>query len=123
MQMHSAIDYARLCCAILLELTMKRIELYRPPEPADLLALKSELQATSAEMARLAGLTQGSQWRKYTGSADPRALGMHMHFYMAAILTLNDSDIERITATMQAHGAQVGTVSMDLAANTRAGLN
>lgn len=121
MQMHSAIDYARLCCAILLELTMKRIEQYRPPEPADLLALKSELQATSAEMARLAGLTQGSQWRKYTGSADPRALGMHMHFYMAAILTLNDSDIERITATMQAHGAQVGTVLMDVVANTRAG--
>lgn len=121
MQMHSAIDYARLCCAILLELTMKRIDQYRPPEPADLLALKSELQATSAEMARLAGLTQGSQWRKYTGSADPRALGMHMHFYMAAILTLNDSDIERITATMQAHGAQVGTASMDLATNTRAG--
>lgn len=59
MQMHSAIDYVRLCCAILLELTMKRIEQYRPPEPADLLALKSELQATSAEMARLAGLTQG----------------------------------------------------------------
>ncbi|WP_282347941.1 hypothetical protein [Pseudomonas sp. PS01301] len=122
MQMHSAIDYARLCCAILLELTMKRIDQYRPPEPADLLALKSKLQATSAEMARLAGLTQGSQWRKYTGSADPRALGMHMHFYMAAILTLNDSDMERITATMQAHGAQVGTVSMDLAASTPAAL-
>lgn len=120
MQMHSAIDYARLCCAILLELTMKRIDQYRPPEPADLLALKSELQATSAEMARLAGLTQGSQWRKYTGSADPRALGMHMHFYMAAILTLNDSDIERITAAMRAHGAQVGIASMDLAANTPA---
>lgn len=118
MQMHSAIDYAQPYRAILLEPTMKRIDQYRPPEPADLLALKSELQATSAEMARLAGLTQGSQWRKYTGSADPRVLGMHMHFYLAAILTLNDSDMERITATMQAHGAQVGTVSMDLAAST-----
>jgi hypothetical protein len=104
MQMRSAIDYARPCCAILLELTMKR----RPSAPADLLDLKNDLQATSAEMARLTGLIQGSQWRKYTGSAEPRVLGMHMHFYLAAILTLDDADIERITTTMQQHGAQVG---------------
>jgi hypothetical protein len=118
MQMHSAIDYARLHCAILLELTMKRIDQYRPPTPADLLTLKSELQATSAEMARLTGLTQGSQWRKYTGSAEPRPLGMQMHFYMAAILTLDDADIERITTAMQAHGAHVGTTPIALASAT-----
>lgn len=118
MQMHSAIDYARPCCAILLELTMKRIDQYRPPAPADLLDLKNDLQATSAEMARLAGLTQGSQWRKYTGSAEPRALGMHMHFYLVAILTLDDADIERITTTMQQHGAQVDTAPMVLASAT-----
>lgn len=112
MQMHSAFDYARLHRSILLELTMKRIDQYRPPTPADLLALKDELKASSAGMARLAGLAQGSQWRKYTGSAEPRALGMQMHFYMAAILTLDDADIERIATTMQEHGAQVGTVSM-----------
>jgi hypothetical protein len=106
MQMNSAIDYARPWCAILPELIMKRIDQYRPPTPADLLDLKNDLQATSAEMARLVGLTQGSQWRKYTGSAGPRALNMHMHFYLAAILTLDDVDMERITTTLQEQGAQ-----------------
>lgn len=118
MRTQSAIAYARPDRANVLELTMKRTDQYRPPTPADLLDLKSDLQATDAEMARLAGVTQGSQWRKYTGSAEPRALNMHMHFYLAAILTPDDADIERITTTMQEQGAQVGTAPMVFASAT-----
>ncbi|WP_178089948.1 MULTISPECIES: XRE family transcriptional regulator [Pseudomonas] len=97
---------------------MKHIDRYRPPAPADLLALKKNLEATSQEMATLAGLTQGSQWRKYTGTAESRPMNKHMHFYMASLLTLSEADIERVTATMRAHGADVTTAQITLASGT-----
>lgn len=100
---------------------MKHIDNYKPPAPADLLALKSELEATSQEMATLAGLTQGSQWRKYTGTAEPRPMNKHMHFYMASLLTLSDADIERVTAAMREHGATVTTAPFALAVATPPG--
>ena len=116
MQTNSALaPPARPACALLFELPMKNIDRYRPPTPADLLALKAELQATSQEMASLAGLTQGSQWRKYTGTAEPRLMNKHMHFYMASLLTLSDAEIERVMATMKEHGADVGTIEFSLA--------
>ncbi|MCY1463664.1 hypothetical protein D9M71_815920 [compost metagenome] len=52
-------------------------------------------------MADLTGLAQGAQWRKYTGGAEPHALGLHMHFYMAALLTLSDAELARVAATMR----------------------
>ena len=110
MQTHSALaPLAPLCGALLFESTMKRIDHYQPPAPADLLDLKKELEATSQEMANLAGLKQGSQWRKYTGSGETRPMNMHMHFYMASLLTLSEADIERVTAAMREHGADVST--------------
>lgn len=58
-------------------------------------------------MADLAGLTQGAQWRKYTGGAPARALSLHMHFYMAALLTISDRELARVVATMRDQGAEV----------------
>lgn len=86
---------------------MKRIAHYGPPTPDDLARLKSQLDFTGAQMADLAGLAQGAQWRKYTGGVDPRTLGSHMHFYMAALLTLTDDELARVVATMRDHGAEV----------------
>jgi hypothetical protein len=86
---------------------MKIIDRYVPPTPEALARLKSDLAVTSQTMADLTGLAQGQQWRKYTGGAAPRSLGMHMHFYMAALLTLSECEIERILATMREHGAQI----------------
>lgn len=106
--------HAPLCGALLFEPTMKRIDQYQPPPPADLLDLKKDLEATSQEMANLTGLKQGSQWRKYTGSGDTRPMNMHMHFYMASLLTLSEADIERVTATMREHGADVSTAQFTL---------
>ena len=84
---------------------MKRINHYMPPTPEDLARLKETLGYTSSQMAELAGLAQGGQWRKYTGTTAPRALGMHMHFYMAALLTLTDAQIEQVFLQMKKQGA------------------
>ncbi|CAI8990281.1 Transcriptional regulator [Pseudomonas sp. IT-196MI5] len=86
---------------------MKRIQHYGPPTAEDLARLKIELGFTSPQMADLAGLGKGSQWRKYTGRTEDRVMGMHMHFYMAALLTLSEDELSRVVATMRAQGADV----------------
>jgi hypothetical protein len=86
---------------------MKRIEHYQPPTAADLARLKDQLGFTSPQMADLAGLAQGAQWRKYTGGAQPRELSPHMHFYMAALLTLTPEELERVVCAMREQGASV----------------
>ena len=86
---------------------MKRIEHYSPPSAESLARLKKELGYTSQQMADLAGLAQGGQWRKYTGGSEPRTLGQHMHFYMAALLTLSDDELDRVYAKMRDHGADL----------------
>lgn len=86
---------------------MKIIEQYNPPSADALARLKIDLGYTSQQMAELVGLAQGGQWRKYTGGAAPRTLGVHMHFYMAALLALSDSELARVLDTMRAHGASV----------------
>lgn len=86
---------------------MKRIENYSPPTAERLAQLKKDLDYTSQQMADLSGLAQGGQWRKYTGGSDPRTLGQHMHFYMAALLTLSEDELARIAETMRAQGAVV----------------
>ena len=86
---------------------MKCIKHYEPPSARDLARLKVKLSVTSQQMADLAGLAQGARWRKYTGGDAPRELSMQMHFYMAALLTLGDDEVGRITDLMRSQGAQV----------------
>lgn len=86
---------------------MKRIKSYAPPSVEDLLRLKSDLGFTSPQMADLSGLAQGGQWRKYTGGEKPRSMGMQMHFYMAALLTLTDDELSRVISKMADQGATV----------------
>lgn len=89
---------------------MKIIERYLPPTPAALAQLKDRIGATSQTMAELTGLSQGGQWRKYTGGTSPRAMGMHMHFYLAALLALDDDALAQVIATMRGQGAQLEVV-------------
>lgn len=91
---------------------MKTIDHYVPPTAVALARLKDDLGCTSQTMAELAGLAQGQQWRKYTGGSEPRSLGMQMHFYMAALLTLSEKDVARVLDTMRAQGAEVGTAEL-----------
>ena len=86
---------------------MKRIQHYGPPTAEELARLKIDLGFTSPQMADLAGLARGSQWRKYTGRTEGRVMGLHMHFYMAALLTLSEDELSRIVATLRAPGADV----------------
>lgn len=88
---------------------MKTIEDYTPPSADALASLKHTLGYTSQQMADITGLAQGGQWRKYTGGATPRSMGMHMHFYMAALLTLPEAEVTRIVELMREQGADVAT--------------
>jgi hypothetical protein len=89
------------------------IERYTPPSSAALARLKDDLGCTSDQMAALAGLAQGGQWRKYTGGTTPRTLGLHMHFCMAALLTLSDAEVARVLATMREQGATVEACAVE----------
>ncbi|WP_145012352.1 XRE family transcriptional regulator [Pseudomonas oryzihabitans] len=89
---------------------MQRIQHYQPPTTEDLAQLKAQLKAagmkaTADEMASLAGLSDGRQWRKYTGGAQPRELGAQMLFFIAARLTLPEDQLEPIYAKMREIGA------------------
>jgi len=86
---------------------MKIIEQYIPPSADALARLKAALGYTSQQMADLVGLAQGGQWRKYTGGAEPRTLGVHMHFYLAALLSLTEAELARVLDTMREQGAVV----------------
>lgn len=86
---------------------MNRIAEYRAPTPEDLARLKEELGYTRPQMADLAGLGKGSQWSKYASGSANREISMHMHFYMAALLTLTSEQLEQVVATMGSQGAHV----------------
>lgn len=80
---------------------------YTPPTTDDLSRLKDRLGYTGNQMAELVSVSSNSQWRKYTGGATPRPLNLHMCFFMAARLALDESELRRIAAVMQDMGAQV----------------
>lgn len=58
-------------------------------------------------MAELAGVASNSQWRKYTGGAEPRAMSPHILFFMAAQLALDDKELSLIINKMKEAGAQI----------------
>lgn len=78
---------------------------YRAPNPLDLQRLKAGLGFTDEEMAELASLDGGPQWRKYTGGAEPREVGFHMLFFMASRLALSPTQLRAIGQKMIEIGA------------------
>ncbi|WP_060432152.1 hypothetical protein [Serratia marcescens] len=86
---------------------MRLINEYTPPAPEDLERLKSELGYTGNQMADIAGVASNSQWRKYTGGAEPRAMSPHILFFMAAQLTLSDDELDRVIKKMADIGAVI----------------
>lgn len=80
---------------------------YQPPTTQDLAALKAELQYTGEQMAALASVAGGQQWRKYTGGASPREVNLHILFFMAARLALSDEELGRVRDKMLSMGADV----------------
>ncbi|KMK25720.1 hypothetical protein [Pluralibacter gergoviae] len=86
---------------------MRLINDYTPPSPEDLEKLKERLGFTGNQMADLAGVSSNSQWRKYTGGAEPRAMSPHILFFMAAQLALDESELTRVLAKMKEIGASL----------------
>jgi transcriptional regulator with XRE-family HTH domain len=86
---------------------MKIIKHYAPPSTIDLEALKTRLNKTGNDMANIAGLSDGRQWRKYTGGASPREVSVQMLFFIAARLTLPEEQLEALYGEMRAMGAEL----------------
>lgn len=84
---------------------------YTPPSTTDLAKLKDKLGLTGEQMADLASVAGGQQWRKYTGGAEPRNLGIHICFFMAARLALSPEELAKVTAKMREVGADVDEVN------------
>ncbi|CAB3779437.1 hypothetical protein LMG28688_00842 [Paraburkholderia caffeinitolerans] len=87
--------------------------LYQPPTADELARLKEELGLSSAQMAKLFGLSGGRHWRKYTGGPDPQGISPHVLFFAMAQLELEPSTIERVLQRMRKLGAVI-----DLSADT-----
>ena len=85
----------------------KLINEYAPPTAEDLQRLKLELGLKGVEMADLAGLGGGQQWRKYTGGAAPRAMAPQMLFFLAAQLALTPDELDRVLHKMSEIGAKI----------------
>jgi hypothetical protein len=86
---------------------MRLINDYIPPTTDDLNRLKEELGFTGNQMADLAGVASNSQWRKYTGGAEPRAMSPHILFFIAAQLALTDEQLKEVLNKMREIGAEI----------------
>ncbi|HBK4657586.1 TPA: XRE family transcriptional regulator [Serratia marcescens] len=86
---------------------MRLINKYTPPSPDNLETLKTELGYTGTQMADLAGVASNSQWRKYTGGAEPRAMSPHILFFVAAQLALSERDLSKVLDKMREIGAKI----------------
>jgi transcriptional regulator with XRE-family HTH domain len=80
---------------------------YTPPTAQQLQRLKEQLGYTGEQMAALASVAGGAQWRKYTGGEQPRQLNLHMLFFIAARLSLDAPMLERIAGKMHDIGAHL----------------
>lgn len=86
---------------------MRLINDYIPPTTDDLNRLKEELGFTGNQMADLAGVASNSQWRKYTGGAEPRAMSPHILFFIASQLALTDEQLKEVLNKMREIGAEI----------------
>lgn len=86
---------------------MKLISEYTPPTTEDLEQLKTALGYTGKQMANLACVASNSQWRKYTGGVEPRAMSPHILFFMSAQLVLSKIELDCILTKMVDIGADI----------------
>jgi len=80
---------------------------YTAPTTADLQRLKETLGYTGEQMAALASVAGGQQWRKYTGGAAPRSVSLHLLFFIAARLALPPEALRQIGDKMRDMGARI----------------
>jgi len=66
-----------------------------------------QLGCTNGQMAALAGIKDGNQWRKYTGVNPARSMSIPAAFYLAAQLALSQEEYARVLDEMRKIGAEV----------------
>lgn len=79
--------------------------LYSPPTPLQLAELKRELGLSSSQMADLFGVSDGRQWRKYSGGE--REISAQNLFFAMARLELDEKTINRVLDRMRELGATI----------------
>ena len=85
---------------------------YKAPSAEELQRLKDELGLSSAQMAKLFGLSSGRHWRGYTETGATRQISAQTLFFGLARDELSAEAIERILARMRQAGA---TIDLDTA--------
>lgn len=80
---------------------------YMPPSASDLVKLKTVLGYTGTQMAELAGVSSNSQWRKYTCGETPRPISIHILFFAAAKLALDEKEFAKVLSKMKEIGANI----------------
>lgn len=85
---------------------MRLIENYTPPTTDDMQNLKEKLGYTGNQMAEFCGLSNGNQWRKYTGGMSPRPMNQHILFFAAAQVALTDEEMKKVLTAMLDMGAK-----------------
>jgi hypothetical protein len=80
---------------------------YQPPPPEELARLKDELGLSSAQMAKLFGLSGGRHWRKYTGGEEPQGISPQVLFFAMARLELDAATVARVLERMRKLGAVI----------------
>lgn len=85
---------------------------YTAPSAEELQRLKDDLGLSSAQMAKLFGLSSGRHWRGYTETGATRKIGAQTLFFGLAQKELSAEAIERILARMRRAGA---TIDLDTA--------
>ena len=86
---------------------------YTPPTPNDLRRLKRQLCYSGEQMAALAKVSSGQQWRKYTSASEPRNLNFHILFFLSARLELEPSQLKVIYEKMQQIGAELNIEALN----------
>ncbi|KOF54037.1 MULTISPECIES: hypothetical protein [unclassified Achromobacter] len=85
---------------------MKTLRNYVPPDARALQSLQARLGYSDARMGELAGLDEATPWPSYTGGPEPRALGRQRLFYLAARLSLDETQWQRVLQAMRDIGAR-----------------
>jgi len=80
---------------------------YEAPSTTDLQRLKEQLGFSGNDMAELASVAGGQQWRKYTGGVEPRGINLHMMFFIAARLALPPEQLRLVVEKMREIGAKI----------------
>lgn len=88
---------------------------YEAPSTTDLQNLKDQLGFSGNDMAELASVAGGQQWRKYTGGAEPRDINLHMMFFIAARLALAPEQLRAVVEKMKEIGAVIDPKDFEMA--------